>query len=296
MEIYKNTSEQVAFYNYVNGQLTDLEEVPSATYTLLVGEESSVTGTLSVATGTTGIYTALIPESLTNDEGIIDVEWETESSSSLRSYNVVTPYIDVHELVSISPSGASWEEMKYAEVYARNKIQQATGQTFGLTLTSVTAHGNGTDILPLVKRVEEVRKLYENQLLVIDTEEEIQNFSYPIRVTSTNSAIAIDRDSDIAEWRQTGILDRGHAFTEGYEYKLYGEFGWKRVPEAIKSCSKELISDYFCNDKKWRDSYISKIKSGDWQIEYHPGVFMSTGNSYVDTILSDYIWHRFVVL
>lgn len=298
MEIYKDSSETVYLRNYVNGVLTNLDSVPEVELEVIVGDEAeSGSGTtLSVATGATGVYSVTIPQSATVAESVAVLYWASEDLAKTDRYNVVTPYIDTYDLISLSPEGTDWEDLKYAEQYARNKINQATGQTFGKTYGSIEVPGRGSDVLPLTKRLIDYSYIYENNSLIIDVEEEENLFGYDIRVSDTNASLLIDRDTDIVEYRATNSSYRGSAFAEDYQYKIVGNFGWNYVPSAIESCAKELVGDYWCNDNKWRESYINKMKSGDWQVEYHPGVYMSTGNSYVDAVLSDYLWHRFVVL
>jgi len=57
-----------------------------------------------------------------------------------------------------------------------------------------------------------------------------------------------------------------------------------------------LVDDYLCRDKAWREKYVKKLSNGDWSVEFDGRAFSGTGNSIVDAILSDYVWHRMIVI
>jgi len=295
MEIYKDSSETIYFRNYVSGVLTNTDGAVVATLLDSAMEEVSV---LDVTTGTTGTYSALIPKSATTEETELYVRWDFDEIDKTDPYEVVTPYLDTYDIISLAPSGTSWSDAKYAEQYARNKINAATGQTFGNRTKYVSSLGKGTDVLTLNERVISCTALYENTLQVIQIGgvDEFNDFGYDIRVSDSNMAIVVDDTTDIVEYRQTGLRYRGKAFTESYDYKVYGVFGWGRVPSEISSATKELIQDYWCNDNKWRETYVKSMKNGDWTVEFDPGVYVGTGNFYVDAMIQDYVCSTMTIL
>jgi len=293
MEIYKGSSETVYFRNYVNGTLTTV----SGTVELSIkGPDGEELDTPAVATGATGVYSATIPSSLTIEEADLYADWTATNIEVTQLYKVVTPYIETYDLINLSPSGKTWDELKYAETYARHKINAFTMQTFGKISKTINTKGSGTDILILDERILSVEAVYQNRELVIDLEEDTNTFGHPIKITPTNRAIRLDEEYDISEYRQAGISSRGGAFKESWDYDIQGVFGWAAVPSEIQSCAKELAGDYWCNDNKWRESYVESIKNESYSMKFDKEVFSGTGNSYVDAILEDFLITRSVIL
>lgn len=294
MEIYKGSPENIYFRNYLEGTLANITD----TVTVAISGDG-ITGspvTLSVTKVDDGVYRATIPATATAEEGEITAVWSYSTLTVSQTYTVVTPYVETYDLLSICPSGTSWDDIKYSELYARNKINGVTGQSFGKFTSSESAQGKGTDYLLLPKRILSINKLYKNNVLVIDIDGDTNTFGEDVMVSPSKYSIVIDRDYDVTEHRQTGIIYRGGAFREEDSFVVNGLYGWDSVPSDISSCAKELVSDYWCKDNTWRESYVSKIKAGDWQAEFSSDVFTGTGNSYVDLILTDYIWINMVVI
>lgn len=289
MEIYVGSPETVYFRNYRNGQLMPLTG-PPATVKIVDGQ---VVETLSVATVGTGVYST---DLLSLEEESFQVKWSSDGLDYTQTYQTITPYVEIYDLISASPDDATWEEMKDAEKYARFRIDSFTSQRFGKRYDAYDASGNGTDYLPLPRRLLQIKKLYENNNLVIDIDNDVNTFGRNVKPSQQHSSLQVDSTYDIAEWRMTGIDMRGWAFREGYKYLVEGYFGWDSVPNDVQICSKELISDYFCSDRKWREDYVTSLKNGDWTAQFDPAFFFGTGNSYVDAILTDYIWPRYRVL
>lgn len=294
-EIYKQLSEDIFLKNYVNGVLHDA----SGPVTVEIFQDGDSIATPSTTHISTGIYSANIASSHTQEETELTAIWSYNSTTKTDKYDVVTPYLDVQTIISLAPDGTPWEDAKYAEAYARNKITRATAQTFGNELKTILVLGRGTDYLPLPHRIIDFTQMYENNNLVIDSNIDLNIFNqFGVVVSSTNFALVLDPvGRDFAEFRQTGIKFMGRAFKESYSYSIFGRFGWESVPEAIASATRELIEDYWCQDNKWREAYVLNIKTtSGWQVEFQPGVFVSTGNSYVDYILADYTWLGVVII
>lgn len=291
MEIYKSSPENAYLRIYVEGVLTDAESEVTAT---LFGDEEPVELEVDKVSDIEGTYKTTIPAMYTSEEGDIFIQWTFDDTVKTDVFTIVTPYIDTYTLLSLCPVGTTWEEAKYAEQYARLKIEAATGQSFGNQNKSVNLKGRGTDVLVSTERIISFNSLTENNVLVIDSE--INIFGENIKVSDTNFGLCVDRTSSIVDYRQTGIRDRGGIFKESYDYLVEGSFGWESVPVEVAAASQELISDYWCSDNQYRESYVKRIKSGDWSVDFDSGVFAGTGNSYVDSLLSDYYIINMVVV
>jgi len=46
----------------------------------------------------------------------------------------------------------------------------------------------------------------------------------------------------------------------------------------------------------WKNQYIKNIQTFDWQFEYNSDIYKGTGNSYVDTLLSDYVLDKIAII
>jgi hypothetical protein len=49
------------------------------------------------------------------------------------------------------------------------------------------------------------------------------------------------------------------------------------------------MKDYFSKDTIWRNKYIKKISTFDWDFEYTGEAHSGTGNAYADKLLADYV-------
>jgi hypothetical protein len=293
VELYIGQSANIYLRLYSDGILTD----PLGSVTAKLFDELVLIETLDVIDVEPGIYKVILSSLDTYKEGELSIEWSYDDIIKTDVYNVVTPYIDTFDLLEIMPEGTEWADAKYAEQYARYKINSATGQTFGNQSKILDGvKGRGTDVLPLPQRAIRIDKLFENNRLVIDIDQNYNVFNDKIKISPSKYSLLIDKEEDVVDFRQTGIKNRGGAFKESFNYSIKGKFGWESVPPDIASCSKELIKSYLCSDKVYKESYLLAIQNGDWSLEFNPGVFSSTGNVYCDHILSDYININLVVI
>lgn len=287
MEIYKSYSETAYLRIYVNGVLTNASGSVTAKIYDIYGEVLVNSPTITAVS--TGIYSLVIPATATVEEGDFSVVWSFNGIQKTNIYSVVTPYIEAYDLLSVVPDGTSWEGAKIAEQYARDKIEAFTGQTFGNQIKIVNCKGKGTDFLPVPQRIISFESVVENGVEVIDITDEINDFGNDVKISSTKYALEVDRDSDVTEYRQTGMRTRGGAFKESWDYDVYGKWGWEFVPNDIQLVAKELVRDYFCQDNKFKESYVLSVKTNGFGTQFDPGIFYGTGNSYCDLILNDYV-------
>lgn len=288
MEIYTNLSEKITLLNIVSGELVDLPSLPSVG--IYYNDVVLYSPTVTKVPDSVGIYEATTqPHPVEID---IRAKWST---GHVQDISIVTPYINVSDLYRNIESGRSWSEVKKAESWARHKINNATLQKFGKSLDQVSEQGDGTDVLPLRKRIVEIESISQNGILVYDPEDDINKLGFGVGITASNSAIYLNKN-DPKEYAQTSIMHRGGGFVEDYTYLVEGYFGWESVPEDIVLCAQELFNDYFCNDSTWKKSYVDSIKAEGFSVKLNPRVFNGTGNSFVDNILSQYVWTNWVVV
>jgi hypothetical protein len=85
-------------------------------------------------------------------------------------------------------------------------------------------------------------------------------------------------------------------FRRSKSYKVHARFGWDYVPNEIRDAAVELMKMYFAKDRVWRERYVKKISTTDWDFEYSSEAFGGTGSSYVDKLLSDYVITQMVLV
>ncbi len=85
------------------------------------------------------------------------------------------------------------------------------------------------------------------------------------------------------------IHDSAGIFKSGVSYKVQGYFGWEKVPDEVEQAAIELMKDFFAKDTVWRNKYVKKISTFDWDFEYTSEAHSGTGNAYADRLLADYV-------
>jgi hypothetical protein len=292
MEIYRNSSQQLIFKLYSNRTLTNADSMPSVTLKL-----NGVALPPHVVTKEAdGVYATQLLFADTFEEGELEATWtfvfNTVVSTKQEFHSIVTPYVDLNYLYELPHSD---DQIKWAEFYSRSQIEKYTGQKFGRRKAWVKSQGNGTDVLILPEHAIAATHLYENGSLLWEqggTNNSVTNLS----ISPSGFAVQISDNWDVRESAPTGFLYSGGRFVEGYTYEVMGEFGYRAVPEDVTMSANMLVDDWFCKDKAWREKYATKITNGDWSVEISKRVFEGTGNSIVDATLSDYMWHRMVVV
>ena len=292
MEIFRDSSQQLPMKVYVNRTLTDADSLPTVSLKL----NGVALSSHSVTKESTGVYVVQLKFADTFEEGELEATWTyavgSEPITRVETHTVVTPYIDVESLYELPHSD---EEIRLAEKYARSQIENYTGQKFGRHRSWVRAQGKGTDVLILPERLITPTHLYENGTLVWESGE-TDNIISSVEVTPSGFALRITDKEDPIEYSISGTMYHGGRFVEDYTYEVMGEFGYAHVPSNVIMCGNMLVEDFFCKEQSWRAKYAQKINSGDFAVELNQRVFSGTGNSVVDAILSDYMWHRMVVI
>ena len=56
------------------------------------------------------------------------------------------------------------------------------------------------------------------------------------------------------------------------------------------------MKSYFSKDRVWKDRYVNKISTTDWDFEFASDAFSGTGSAYADKLLLDYVVTQMVVV
>ena len=254
-----------------------------------------------------GTYAVNVPYQYTDRNRTLRLQWEYTigTTSVIRSDEVyvVTPYVDFNHVQDLGfstdssdPMYKSYKELIRAERYARKQIEQYTGQNFYLYNDLYVVYGYGSDILPVPAKIHELHELYANDILLLDNINNIDNWNYPVEISESGYGIRINRAGmlDNTVYTANGMVppsihDSAGIFKSGVSYKVQGYFGWEKVPDEVEQAAIELMKDYFTKDTVWRNKYVKKISTFDWDFEYTSEAHSGTGNAYADRLLADYV-------
>ena len=256
-----------------------------------------------------GTYTVNIPYAYTNRNRTLRLKWEyvVSGTSVVKTEDVfvVTPYVDFNHIQDLGfasdssdPGYKSYAELLKAERYARKQIEGYTKQYFYLHDDIYLIYGFESDTLPLPEKLYSLQKLHVKDILLIDNlaNPVVNNWGLTVNLTETKFGIRVDRSStlDNTVYIANGMVppsihDYSGLFQSGVPYKVQGRFGWPSVPENVEQAAAELMKDYFSKDIMWRNKYVKTISTFDWEFEYTGDAYTGTGNSYADSLLSDYV-------
>lgn len=255
-----------------------------------------------------GVYTVYLPIHATSKSKELKLKWiytingaEQEKEHKLF---VITPYVDFAEACGCleigndpsDPNYKSYKEILAAERYARKSIESFTGQKFYLYSDVYSVYGTDSDTLGLPAKINSIHKLYMNDQLLVDNIQGVDNWNYVIDFTESGFGIRVNRASlvDNTVYTANGMIPPSiHGgsgiFQDGVRYTVDGQYGWSYVPDEVSLAAIELMKDYFAKDHIWRNKYIDKISTFDWDFEYGSGATSGTGNLYADQLLSDFV-------
>lgn len=255
-----------------------------------------------------GTYGVNIPYQYTDRNRTLQLKWQYSMSgvavTRTDEVYVVTPYVDFNHVQDLGfstdssdPNYKSYKELIRAERYARKQIEQYTGQSFYLYDDVVVVYGYDSDILPLPSKINTLHELYSQDILLLDTINNIDNWNYPVEITPTGYGIKINRANmlDNTVYTANGMVppsinDYGNGvFRSGIPYRVQGRFGWEKVPDEVELAAIELMKDYFAKDTVWRNKYVKTISTFDWDFEFTSDANAGTGNAYADKLLSEYV-------
>lgn len=263
-----------------------------------------------------GVYSVYPPLTLTNRPRSLKLIWEYRVDGQLVTKEhkifVVTPYADLTQAADAlgfgfdqsDPNYKTFADLVAAERYARKLIENYTGQQFHLYDDVNIVYSTGADVLPLPQKINQLHELYLNDMLLVDTINNINNLNMPVSVSESGFGLRVDRSNalDNVVYYANGMIppsinDSGRGiFVNGGTYRVAGRYGWQNVPDEVELACIELMRDFFSKDKEWRNKYIKSIQTFDWQFQYDTSAFSGTGNNYADQLLLPYVTNKMVVI
>ncbi len=307
-EIYSGTNGPIYFKTYYNGVAVDPASTPAVT--IYYEEDQSGTNiTPSNVDTDEGSWAVFVPIAATTQYKYFRLKIQYTINSvpfeDNKVYTVTRPYATVAEIVEASSFGTDvsdrnykkYDEIMAAERYARYKINAYTGQKFDYVSKQVEVIGDGTDVLLMPERIEFINKIWENDVLIYDASTSPNQYLFEI--TKTNYALRLIKDPglDVYEtYPYQADMPEPAFFTRGFRYTIEGMFGWRLVPSEVYDSAIRLANDFFYQDSIWKEKYVKRMQTGDWNVEISTQAFSGTGNSMVDRILEPYIVNRMVII
>ena len=257
-----------------------------------------------------GTYQIVIPLDYCRRNRKLKIVWwyEVDGHEASHTYytDIVTPYAnmaDVWEDLNLGtdqsdPNYKSYHEIQMAEKYARKLIEAFTAQFFYLYDERQIVYGSGSDILPLPFKIYQIHELYENDVLLVDTINEVNNWLYDPIISESSYGIRVNRQNmvDNLVYSSNGMVPPsymdygpGGAFQKDYRYAVQGRFGWSSVPDNVEEACIILIKQFFEKDTAWRNKYVRNISAFDWKFEFMEDAHRGTGNLYADQLLLPYV-------
>jgi hypothetical protein len=325
-EIYINTNSIATTKILYSGDIVDADgPVMVTVYDItqdptiepLVNPETGIYTTQALKIETdSGSYKINLPFYLTNRHKKLKLVWHYnvygQSLQHETRLDIVQPYCNMAEAIedlnfgtdSSDPNYKSYHQLVMAEKYARKIIDDFTGQTFSLYDDSITVYGSGSDILPLPYRINNLHELYANDILLINTLEEINNWTNVVQISETGFGLRVNRASSLDNtiYSANGMIPpsinsyEGGAFIKNYAYRVQGRYGWNSVPDSVEQACIQLMGHFFDKDRMWKDQYIKSISTFDWKFDYSSDINSGTGCAYADKLLSPYVLNQMVVI
>lgn len=323
MEIYVGSNNPVKHKVFWRGEPTDADNLPVVSVYDVSNDPVTPINPNTVLFNVTaekletdnGLYQIFLPTSITNKTRELKVSWTYAISGLTQTKEhklfVVQPYVDLAQASTVmgigndlsDPNYKSYDELVAAEKYARKLIENYTGQKFYSYYETSSVYGTDSDTLALQSRITDLYRLYSNDVLLEDNINNIDNWNYQVDITESGFGIRINRAAmlDNTVYTANGMVppsihDSPGIFQRGVRYTVFGKFGWEAIPDEVELACIELMKDYFSKDNLWRNKYVSKISTFDWDFEYGSGATSGTGNLYADQLLSDHVVSKVLLI
>jgi hypothetical protein len=256
---------------------------------------------------------SFVEETYTSSDGeTINVEFSSKYDNSYRvqfysvddnfdlydeTFFIVRPYVNPN---SLGVTASEIDSAKNNEEIARAIIDSVIPQGFYYKKITMETVGLGADYLPLWMDAKKVLKVFENNVLIYDSENK-EDYALGFEITRDKTAITYSKDEQINRYESarnilpaggTDYLDLNFSsmggFPRGYDYRIIMEAGHTKVPSDIERATKLLIEDLSCGKLDYYKRYISAYNTDQYKIQFDKSIFEGTGNILVDKILSKY--------
>ncbi len=205
----------------------------------------------------------------------------------VTNIDVVRPYVS--DLSALSTAlNKSLSAVKDMERTARYIIDSEVTQGFGYVRKEKEVVGNGSDFLVINEKINKLYKVYENGVLLYDSESNNNEVTFAISKDKT-SIVPVEAQQNKTEypevWRDRYL---GRTFADGYDYIIDADYGYKVIPQDIQEAAELLCSDLSSDNMKYLNKYIESFDNEDFKIKFAKNFNASTGNLVVDRILNKY--------
>jgi hypothetical protein len=243
----------------------------------------------------------------------------------IDTITIMRPYVDP---TLIAETADDIADAKMYEAIARAIINSITGG-FMYKRETVETVGLGNDYLAAPFRLNKIVRVYENDVLVYDSEPLdpatwTNTYNYyitpdkgaisvaipgstgynrlqsraPYRIKGASDSFTLYNTNDSPNYSEATSYDT-KMFTDGaggspmfpsnWDYTVIVEAGWPVIPQDIKQAAQLIINDLKCNNIPYINSYIKDYKSDQFDLTFDDRVFKDTGNRIADKILSAYV-------
>lgn len=205
------------------------------------------------------------------------------------TYEIVRPYVAPSSLGSTAGEIA---DAKKNEEIARAIIDSIVDEGFYYKKKVLETIGNGTDYMPIWDDVKKVLQVYENNVLVTDTQFEVTKDKTSITpkytgVWDRNESARIIIPAAMSDFPDTSYA-MPTGFIYGYDYKFVVEVGYTSVPSDITRAATLLIEDLACGKLDYYKRFVTAYNTDQFRLQFDKQLFDGTGNIIVDKILSKY--------
>lgn len=213
--------------------------------------------------------------------------------------DIVRPYTDPNKL---GTTASEITEAKYNELIARSIIDSFVVDGFYNQKVIVQTVGEGLDYIPLWVNAYKVLRVYENDVLIFDVDEETNDRYFKLSLDNSavqeyipNSTESLNRLEKTLPNLPVSYGDLGYygwdtvTFPTGYDYTLVLDAGYKTVPSDIQAATEMLINDIKCGRLDQYKRYVEEYQTDQYKVKFNASkLFSGTGNIIVDQILSKY--------
>lgn len=225
-----------------------------------------------------------------------DASYEVTVDGEEYVFEVVRPYVDATTMADTATEIAAYRKN---EEIARAIIDSIIDQGFYYRKKALQRVGMGSDYLPLWDEAKKLLKLYENNVLIYDSENpDLYDPKY--RISQDKTAITMDVSTEInlseqkpnvipqAESDLLDITYGYHGFPQGFDYTAILEVGYHEVPSDIVRATELLVDDIACGRMEYFMRHVTEYNTDQFKMKFASESFEGTGNILVDKILSKY--------
>jgi len=277
----------------INGQVPTVSFsglVPSTQYTLSYKDMvTDLEFSDESTSNASGEVTFTLDARFAKYDGLLDavVTNYLEEEVIVTNIDVVRSYVS--DLSALSTSlNKSLSAVKDMERTARYIIDSEVSSGFGFIRKEKEVVGNGSDFLVINEKINKLYKVYENGVLLYDSESENNEVNFAISKDKT-SVVPVEAQQNKTEypevWRDRYL---GRTFADGYDYIIDADYGYKIIPQDIQEAAELLCADMSNDNMKYLNKYIESFDNEDFKIKFAKNFNASTGNLVVDRILTKY--------